>query len=412
MRIGIISREFPPDTHVGGIATFSDIAARLLVHHGHEVHVFCNGEKTELRGEGHLWIHRIAMGSHPLPQGRWLYLWRRYARQNLPTWLDAATWAHTVSAYLSHHVEVSRFDAWEWPETNGEGAFLPALPAQSRRICRIHTSWLDQSMRNGLEKKLLLRLQRKSCLKASQVVSPSLAMAENYADRILRLPRPVSASPNPMRMWAEPLNWHAKSPANLLFVGRIEYRKGIDVLVKALEELSTHDFPVTLRVAGAMHKPFSPGDEEVQATFQLAMKRFAAPEQGKVRIEYLGSVPHSQLHEHLDWAGLVVMPSRMDNYPYVLLEALTRGCCLLATQVGGVREICGDQAFAQWIEPDDPAALSLKMRQWLQAETDFPGLWRQAADFASLHFSEEASYQRLMRLYGLATSPSPRLSRN
>ena len=41
MKIGILSREYPPLTHVGGIATYSAAPAALMAREGHEVHVVC-----------------------------------------------------------------------------------------------------------------------------------------------------------------------------------------------------------------------------------------------------------------------------------------------------------------------------------------------------------------------------------
>jgi hypothetical protein len=84
LRVGLISREYPPHTHVGGIGTYTASAAALLAERGHPVHVFCNGPETRREQSDGVTVHRIRMGNHPLPQQRWLYAYRRWFRDHLP----------------------------------------------------------------------------------------------------------------------------------------------------------------------------------------------------------------------------------------------------------------------------------------------------------------------------------------
>jgi glycogen synthase len=405
MKIVMVSREFPPDTHVGGIATYTAIAANLLATRGHEVHVLCNGVKTEILRQGNLHVHRIAMAPHPLPQGRIFYRLRDFVRRRLPIYLDALTWAKTVAHYAARAPEISHADAWEWPETNGEGAYLSARLgalaglSAATRICRIHTSWMPGTEHHPLERFLLLRLQRRACALATHTVSPSRAMAEGYARQVLRLPTKVTVSPNPMRFWRQPIDFQTKAIHHLLFIGRIEYRKGIDVLLDALDklDLSTENLPCRLQVRaiGAWHEPYIAEDVKAQGRLREAL----AKPHPLIELDYQGSCPHADLPRHLDWAGLLVMPTRMDNYPYVLMEALSRGCCVLASQVGGLHEICGNQPFALWTEAGNAEDLALKMREWLGKSENWQGLSQEAAAYALRQFGEDAGYRRLMDLY-------------
>jgi len=401
MRLILISREYPPDTHVGGIATYTQMVAEMFSTRGHEVHVLCNGRRTGILRRGDLTIHRIAMGNHPLPQGRFAYRLRAWVRTHLPSWLDAVTWARTVGQYAERHLRPERGDVWEWPETNGEGAYLPAWVAQSPTFCRIHSAWLDESWRNGFERWMLLRLQRRACRRAERVISPSRAMATDYARRKLGL-KAVEVAPNPIRNWFQPLHLEGKRKERLLFVGRMEYRKGIDILVGACRILAVNNPSLVVRLVGALHPPSSPRDEKAQSELAQGLRDFS---QGPLRLEYYPACAREELYQHLDWAGLLVMPTRMDNYPYVLLEGLARGCCLLTSDIGGIREICGDQAFAQCIPPGDPEVLAEKMRQWLKGSADHSPLWRQAAAFFAERFGEESGYRRQMKLYGGEMEP-------
>jgi glycosyltransferase involved in cell wall biosynthesis len=399
MRIGLISREYPPETHVGGIATYSKMAAKLLVDHGHEVHVFCNGPSTIIQNYGRLYVHRIKMSDHPLPNGKYFYYWRHFVRTHLSRWLDSITWSKTVAYYIKHKIDITQFNVLEWPETNGEGAYLPKLSPHIQGICRIHTSWLDDPLHHPLERWLLIRLQKRACQKATVIVSPSKAMAIGYAAKILKLKQSVKVSRNPMSSWQLPIAWPNKKRENILYLGRIEYRKGVDILMEAFHAIRNESKSGTLRLVGSLFSPIDPGDQQTQFRLQNELSQQITDPEYPFKIEYLGNIDHNDLHIHLDWAGLLVMPSRMDNYPYVILEALSRGCCVLASDIGGIREICGGMPFSRLIKPGDSASLTQEMREWIEDTNTPEPLWHQAEEYAKIEFGEEAGYQRLIQLY-------------
>jgi glycogen synthase len=414
VKIAFISREFPPDSHVGGIGTYTATAANLLAKRGHEVHVICLGIENRLTVNQNIHVHRIAMGKHPLPQASFFFLVRKFFREKLPNFLDAWTWAKTVQKYITETSVLGQIEKWEWPETNGEGAFLGKHLTPGRCICRIHTSWLAHSSHHLLESWGLVLLQRMACLKADAIVSPSSAMGQHYAKKVLRINRSIIASPNPLQFWNAPASCDSKSKWNWLFVGRIEYRKGIDLLVQSLKALPPIEKPVEMRIVGAWNPPNIPDDQGAQLAFHSLFSgeiksvhstgkppsQFTIYLKNGIKIEYLGHCNHSEIYRHFDWAGLFIMPTRMDNYPYVLLEALSRGCCLMASDVGGVKEVCGKEPFANWIKPVNAETLTENMRKWVNSESPVEPLWQKAHAFAETHFGEEAGYQRLMDLYG------------
>jgi glycosyltransferase involved in cell wall biosynthesis len=58
----------------------------------------------------------------------------------------------------------------------------------------------------------------------------------------------------------------------------------------------------------------------------------------------------------------MVVPSRMESFPYVVLEAAAAGMPLVATNVGGIPEIFGPDAN-RLVPPDQPAALAGAIRR-------------------------------------------------
>jgi glycosyltransferase involved in cell wall biosynthesis len=406
MKIGILSREYPPLTHVGGIATYSATAAELLARRGHEVHVVCNGPEAEVAAKNGVTVHRVPMLDHHFPRGRLFYPYRAWYRRALPHYLDALTWARTAAGYLSARMDPGSFDAWEFPETCGEGAFFPPIPEsrpggkRTRLVCRVHTGWMDSYVDNALEGRLMLNLQRKACLRADRIVSPSEYMAGGYVRNTLRVGREVSVARNPLMLWEEPIDWGSKRATNLLYVGRVEHRKGLQILLKALDELGAEAQGITLRVVGHMYPPTRALDLE-------CIEHFQSRRDGKARyggrgyeLEYAGPCDHARMYRHYDWAGTLVLPSLMENYPYAALEGLSRGCYLLGSDVGGIPEIIDRPGRGMLFPVENSAILARKIRECMSRNQESPEGMRDVAAGIRAEFAPDACARRLLETYG------------
>jgi glycosyltransferase involved in cell wall biosynthesis len=402
VKIGILSREYPPLTHVGGIATYSATAARLLADRGHEVHVVCNGPETRIERREGIAVHRVAMLNHHFPAGRLWYPWRSAYRKHLPHYLDALTWARTAAAYLERGLDFASFDAWEWPETMGEGALAPVAGAGSGpvRVCRVHTGWMDEYADNPLERALLLRLQRRACERASRVVSPTRYMAERYAGPLLGYRGEVEVSRNPLRLWDEPVDWSLKSMRHVLYAGRVEWRKGLQVLLRALEAMGPAADGLRVRVVGHRHPPTRERDRECLELFEGHLARHAPGAGAGYTLEYAGPSPHDGMRKHYDWAGVLVLPSLMENYPYAALEGLSRGCLLLGSEAGGIPEIIDRPGRGGLFPAGDHASLARKMGQ-LCRHASLPDDLKRNAEEMRAEFGPDACYGRLLRTYAL-----------
>ncbi len=414
VKIGILSREYPPLTHVGGIATYSAAAAGLLARNGHEIHVVCNGPKAEILSQDRITVHRVPMGKHPFPPGRIFYPYRAWYRRHLPHYLEALTWARTASAYLAALPGLSGFDAWEFPETSGEGAFFPPSCGgrpdgrHPRLVCRVHTGWMDAYADNFLERRLLLNLQRKACLRADLLVSPSHYMAGDYLRKTLRVGREAVVSRNPLRLWEQPIDWGSKRASHLLYVGRVEHRKGLQVLLRALDSLGEEGRGLHLRVVGHMHRPTRDLDAECIRDLERHRAEKGLADATGYTLEYAGPCEHALMHRHYDWAGVLVLPSLMENYPYAALEGLSRGCFLLGSQVGGIPEIIDRPARGMLFPAENSAMLAGKIRECKLRDREIPESMRDVSSAIQAEFAPEACAMRLLETYGTKHSAGDR----
>jgi glycosyltransferase involved in cell wall biosynthesis len=126
---------------------------------------------------------------------------------------------------------------------------------------------------------------------------------------------------------------------DLVFVGELRMLKGVDVLIEAVAALARDGRRVTATIVG---------DGPDRAAFEAA-----ATELGQA-VHFAGAKPARAAFE---LGRLLVVPSRAESLPYVVLEAAAAGLPLVATAVGGIPEIYGPDAPCL-VPPGDPAALA------------------------------------------------------
>jgi phosphatidyl-myo-inositol alpha-mannosyltransferase len=148
--------------------------------------------------------------------------------------------------------------------------------------------------------------------------------------------------------------------STLLFVGRFEDRKGVDVAIAAFGILAEQRPGLRLRLVGD-------GPWEPQVTRLIA----GLPEDVRSRIVRSGRVSNDELPSVLAEAELLLVPSRGgESFGIVLLEAMAAGTALVASDLDGYRAVARDGREALLVPPDDPAALARAAARIL----DEPGL--------------------------------------
>ena len=134
----------------------------------------------------------------------------------------------------------------------------------------------------------------------------------------------------------------------LVFLGRLEHRKGADVAVKAFLRLAEHRADVRLQVLG----------DGPQASSLRALVAAAAPDV-RARVELAGRVSSEVLPGLLAGADIAVLPSRGgESFGLVLLEAMASGTPLVATDIPGYRAVARHDREALLVPPDDVGALA------------------------------------------------------
>ncbi|MET1754401.1 glycosyltransferase [Novosphingobium sp. RD2P27] len=127
------------------------------------------------------------------------------------------------------------------------------------------------------------------------------------------------------------------SVRKVLFIGRLDRQKGIDVLLSAIDGL--HD-RVSLRIIGASVV----GDQ-------------ALTHSPRAGVDLLGWCDEAGIQEELAWADCVVVPSRWEGFGLVAVEAMRAGRAVIASKAGGLPEVIEDGVTGWLVRPEDPAEL-------------------------------------------------------
>ncbi|MCW5874701.1 MAG: glycosyltransferase family 4 protein [Anaerolineales bacterium] len=131
-------------------------------------------------------------------------------------------------------------------------------------------------------------------------------------------------------------------PARLLFVGRVVYQKGLDVLLEALGELTEHEWALTVV-----------GDGPRRRELQAQAERLGIGE----RVHFAGWKTGTALAEAYSAANLFAYASRHEGMPNALLEAMASGLPVVATRIAGNEELVLEGETGLLVPSEDVPAL-------------------------------------------------------
>ena len=159
----------------------------------------------------------------------------------------------------------------------------------------------------------------------------------------------------------------------VLFVGRLDTAKGIEELLEAFASLASHRPNLRLAFVGD-----GPGGDHLRSkTKHLALED---------RITLNGACSSQEVAHWLAAANVLALPSYNEGYPNVVIEALSCGRPVIATNVGGILELVNDESGIL-IAPRDSRALAAAIEKAMDRRWDehsiseqFRRGWDEAAD--------------------------------
>lgn len=402
MRICLISREFPPDTGWGGIGTFVHDLALGLKEIGQDVEVISlsKDDTDSVIDYNGVAIHRVACDDS-LDQYQMLLSVMPYSHSLLK-----ALWS-MHRKFLELH-EKKKFDVVEVPEMFGEGIFL-ALSKHCPLVVRLYTphfKFIDDKLHlidEGFDHQFLGLIEKLTLLEADVVSSPSTDLGDYVSDSVgfesdeMVVIRGLIDT---NRFCPEgPRQLTDENHLKVLFVGRLEERKGVYQLVKAIPEV-VKQFPnVRFYFVGNDTKT-ARGGKSVLAD----LHRELADNGCSNYVVFTGPIPHASMPEYFRSADIFVLPSLYDNAPLTCLEAISSGTALIGTSAGGMKEYVVNGESGSIVPPGDVPALANALLDLLFNESKRKSYGVEARKRALELYDRKITATKTVELYQFAAA--------
>jgi glycosyltransferase involved in cell wall biosynthesis len=174
----------------------------------------------------------------------------------------------------------------------------------------------------------------------------------------------------------------AADATDIVYVGEFRNIKGTDLLIDAVARLHADGKPVTLTLAG---------DGEELDNLKAQIQRLGLNE----AVRFIG---HVKARYGFSKGSVLIVPSRGDSMPYVVIEAAAAGIPMMAANVGGIPEIFGSQTEALFA-PNIVGAMADAIETALEDPAAALARAKSLRERIFLHFSQKAMVEGVLAGY-------------
>lgn len=348
LKICFISQDYLPKPN-GGIGVWVGALARRLAALGHEITVITRTKnEPTIDFEDNVWVHRIRQNHlpnrpYPAPEGlpQIIYDWSASAYTELlqvalmrgadlvsaPIWDVEGIVAHCSGVFpvaLSLHTSY--------------GLSLPSKPLWCET-----PGYLNDHVLPVIEAEKLLLKEAPLILANSRAIVADIEQC--YATRLER--SRVTIAPHGISDLGPCPDSGKKDTVTVLFVGRFEERKGVDVLLQVIPELAVARPEVRFKLVG---------DNTITSWWRDFSKKYAG-EPWFSRLHAPGFVEREELLASYRDCDIFTAPSRYESFGLIYLEAMRWGKPCIGTRIGGIPEVVAHNENGILVSPDSPEEL-------------------------------------------------------
>jgi len=347
LNLCFISSEYPPGDY-GGIGRYTKDLADEAARQGHSVHVITRGaDEYRVDFDNGVFVHRVVV--RPLDTDAVASL---AIRHHLA--LTSSLYHEVVKVHERHS-----FDSIIFPLWNIEGLACicdDRLPSVMTLMTSLTTiAQLNRSIREQEASDPVIALEALAVRNVRAVHAISEAILKKSIEDF---GAPRQAFVVPLAVQDFRTDYKRTRPENarlrILFVGRLERRKGVDILLEAAKRILPEHAEVEFVLVGK-DTPFTELDGKTyRECFQQDTRNAAISD----RVIFTGGLNEEELQQQYAEADLFCLPSRYESFGLVLLEAMVYGLPLVAADSGGMTEILRSGDIGVLFESESIEALT------------------------------------------------------
>lgn len=361
----LVSKDYPP-AFSGGIAIFTYNLAKSLAKLGHIVHVITTSpDINRVDFEDGVWVHRMVVEHSQLsaeatrarvPQHIWN--WSATALKEAKR-IGAHRKIDTVEAPIWDCEGVAFLFAREWPLiTSLHTTLAHYLDSATDRL--IDHSWMQDFG------KPMLALEERLVMNADAIRANSVAIRREFETRYrCQIPdemvRTIPHGLSDVTSWNGNKELRNLQGKTILFVGRLEPRKGIDTALAAAAVFLELVEDASLRIIGDDTLAI-PGQSE---TYRQRFQREFGQKSWAQRVSFEGRVSDETLHEAYATCDIFIAPSTFESLGLIFLEAMQAGKPVIGCRAGGMPEVIRHGETGYLIDPGNSQDLAMRVVELL-----------------------------------------------
>lgn len=407
MKIVLLTREYPPDTTWGGCSIVNYNLAKSLAAKGHEVHVICQGvgREYDLQEEG-VYVHRVGKDTRAYSiTARLKYLLA--SRQKL------------AEIYKEGTIDIIQADYW-----SGEG-LICALRKKSILIIKTQTGITEvistkntPSLKSCIGLLGLSSIAKFTALRADRFISESkvdyfeiLNHLNIDAEKVDIINNGIDTNyyrvtePNLVCECRLELGLPIKTPI-VLSVGRIEKRKGADILTESIP-LILRKIPDVKFVFVGRDTDTAPGGQSFKAWIEAKARN----EGFQDNLIFKGFISAAELPILYSVCDAFVLSSRKESFGLVVLEAMACGAPVVSTSVGIVPELIKEASIGlEMVSVESPRELADAILKMLMlTEEEKTQITRKNREIVETKFSFDSWTDKIIDVYENALKSKTKL---
>lgn len=261
-----------------------------------------------------------------------------------------------------------------------------------------HALWQPWMDRYAHVRRLAIQAVRRCSLQmaASRQLAASIAQVTGQPDKIRLVPIGLNRA-----VFKLPPPGMARDPQQIVYIGRLQFVKGVDVLLRAVRRVTQRGQAIRLvLVGGSFYRQWNVEEQQLRAlAHELGVDG---------QVAFVGPKSPAEVAQIMQQSAATVLPSRRESFGTVLIESLACGTPVIATRCGGPEDIVGAEQ-GLLVPVEDVGALAAAIETMLCQSDRYPraALARQATE----RYAWDVVARQTMAVYQEALASAPTVAR-